>query len=116
MNKLPFSMRHGVLPVLGLALLGGCAVGPDFVRPAPPDTDRYTRETPAAATVEADGRAQQFIAGAPLPSDWWQLFGSSQLDAVVWLAVTNNPTLQAAEASLRQSQDNLRAGYGVFYP
>ena len=116
MNKLPFSMRHGVLPVLGLALLGGCAVGPDFVRPASPDTHRYTRETPAAATVVADGRAQQFIVGVPLPSDWWRLFGSPQLDAVVWLAVTNNPTLQAAEASLRQSQDNLRAGYGVFYP
>ncbi|HET6514489.1 MAG TPA: efflux transporter outer membrane subunit, partial [Thermodesulfovibrionales bacterium] len=28
----------------------------------------------------------------------------------------NNQTLQAAQASLRQSQDNLRAGYGVFYP
>ena len=28
----------------------------------------------------------------------------------------NNPTLQAAEASLRQSQDNLRAGYGLYFP
>jgi NodT family efflux transporter outer membrane factor (OMF) lipoprotein len=43
-------------------------------------------------------------------------FGSAQLDAVVRQAISNNPTLQAAEASLRQSQDNLRAGYGVFFP
>ncbi len=97
-------------------LLAGCAVGPDFVRPAPPDTDRYTREPQPSATIRANGQAQQFIAGAPLPSDWWRLFGSPQLDAVVWQAVTNNPTLQAAESSLHQSQDNLRAGYGVFYP
>jgi outer membrane protein TolC len=38
------------------------------------------------------------------------------LDAVVQQAISNNPTLQAAEASLRQSQDNLRAGYGLYFP
>ena len=101
---------------LFLALLSGCAVGPDFVRPAPPTTDRYTPGPPPAATPVADGLAQQFTSGAALPSDWWRWFGSPALDAVVWQAITNNPTLQAAEASLRQSQDNLRAGYGVFYP
>jgi len=31
-------------------------------------------------------------------------------------SVANNPTLQAAQASLRQSEDNLRAGYGIFFP
>ncbi len=31
-------------------------------------------------------------------------------------ALAHNPTLQASEASLRQSQDRLRAGYGVFFP
>jgi NodT family efflux transporter outer membrane factor (OMF) lipoprotein len=38
------------------------------------------------------------------------------LDAVVRQAISNNPTLQAAEASLRQSQDNLRSGYGLYFP
>ena len=52
----------------------------------------------------------------PLSADWWRLFKSAPLDAVVRQAIANNPTLQAAEASLRQSQDNLRAGYGVFFP
>ena len=51
-----------------------------------------------------------------LTADWWRLFRSPPLDAMVQQALANNPTLQAAEASLRQSQDNLRAGYGVFYP
>ncbi len=31
-------------------------------------------------------------------------------------STANNPTLQAAQASLQQSEDNLRAGYGIFYP
>jgi NodT family efflux transporter outer membrane factor (OMF) lipoprotein len=91
-------------------------VGPDFVRPPPPASDRYTREPLAAGTVPADGRAQQFAPDTALRADWWRLFGSAQVDAAVQEAAANNPTLQAAEASLSQSQDNLRAGYGVFYP
>ena len=99
-----------------LALLGGCTLGPDFVRPAPSDTDRYTREVLPAATVAADGQAQQFASHAVLMADWWQLFKSKPLNEVVRKALANNPTLAASEASLQQSQDNLRAGYGVFYP
>jgi NodT family efflux transporter outer membrane factor (OMF) lipoprotein len=38
------------------------------------------------------------------------------LDAIVQKAIANNPTLQASKASLRQSQDNMRAGYGMFFP
>ena len=99
-----------------MALLGGCAVGPNFVRPAAPDTDRYTHEAQPEATVKADGQAQHFTPGTDIPADWWRLFKSPQLDAVVRQAISNNPTLQAAEASLRQSQDNLRAGYGLYFP
>jgi NodT family efflux transporter outer membrane factor (OMF) lipoprotein len=99
-----------------LALMGGCAVGPNFVRPTPPDTDRYTHEAQSEATVAADGQAQHFTPGAEITADWWRLFKSPQLDAVVRQAISNNPTLQAAEASLRQSQDNLRSGYGLYFP
>ena len=99
-----------------MALLGGCAVGPNFVRPAAPDTDRYTHEAQPEATVKADGQAQHFTPGTDIPADWWRLFKSPQLDAIVRQAISNNPTLQAAEASLRQSQDNLRSGYGLYFP
>lgn len=97
-------------------ILSACAVGPNFARPAPPKAERYTREPLEASTAPADGHAQTFELDAPLSAEWWKLFGSSQLDAAVRLALANNPTLLAAEASLRGSQDNLRAGYGVFYP
>ncbi len=97
-------------------MLGGCAVGPNFVRPAPPDTDRYTSQPRPEPTVAADGQARHFTPGAAITPDWWRLFKSAPLDALVRQAISNNPTLQAAEASLRQSQDNMRAGYGVFFP
>ena len=38
------------------------------------------------------------------------------LDAIVGQALAGNPGLEAARATLRQSQDSLRAGYGVFFP
>jgi NodT family efflux transporter outer membrane factor (OMF) lipoprotein len=106
----------GALGLVAAALLGACAVGPDFVRPAAPDADRYTRETPLPATVTAEGVAQHFAPGAALPADWWRLFKSPALDAAVQQALAHSPTLQAAQATLRQSQDLLRAGDGVFYP
>ena len=81
-------------------MLSGCAVGPNFVRPAAPDTDRYTHELQSEATVKADGQVQYFTSSNTLIADWWKLFQSPELNAVVNRAITNNPTLQASEASL----------------
>lgn len=96
--------------------LGACAVGPDFVRPAGPATQRYTYEEEPAGTIAAGAGAQHFKHGAQIAADWWRLFNCPKLDAVVMQSIANNPTLQAAQAALRQSENNLRAGYGIFYP
>ena len=116
MNTFRSFIQRGAGLAVILVMLGGCAVGPDFVRPTPPNTDRYTHEAQPEATVAADGQVQHFTTGTEIPADWWKLFRSTQLDAIVQQAISNNPTLQAAEASLRQSQDNLRAGYGLYFP
>jgi NodT family efflux transporter outer membrane factor (OMF) lipoprotein len=108
---------RGVLSgVMAAAFLGACAVDPNFSRPAPPAVQAYTHEPLAETTFTADSRTQHLTPGAAVPSDWWRLFGSAQLDASVEEALAHNPTLEASEASLRESQDNLRAGYGVFFP
>jgi len=96
MNNFRSSVQRGAGLGAIMALLGGCAVGPDFVRPAPPDTDRYTSEPRPETTVAADGNAQHFMSGAEIAADWWRLFQSAPLDAVVRQALSNNPTLQAA--------------------
>lgn len=94
----------------------GCAVGPDFVRPSPPPVDRYTQDSDPTATISADGQAQHFNMGGTVLDDWWRMFNSETLNAVISEAIVGNPTLKAAQATLRQSQENLRAGYGVFFP
>jgi len=114
------SLIHGLtnsLCLIALALfMTGCAVGPDFVRPKPPAATQYTHEQTPEQTTTADGQAQRFQIGAKIAEDWWRLFKSPELDAVVRKAIDENPSLQSALSSLRQSQDNLRAGYGVFFP
>jgi len=117
-NNLMSPSRRAVTawaPLL-LLLLSACAAGPDFVRPEAPPGDRYMREAQPAGTIAADGQVQQFRQGETIAADWWRLFNSAELDAAVKEGIANNPNLQAAQASLRQSQSNLKAGYGVFYP
>ncbi len=103
-----------------IIILSGCAAGPDFRPPEAPKADTYTaaplpRET-AASPVEG-GEAQHFIAGGNIPDQWWSLFGSESLDKVIRLALSESPTLTAAEAALRQAQENLNAKIGsVIFP
>ncbi|HUN76361.1 MAG TPA: efflux transporter outer membrane subunit [Steroidobacteraceae bacterium] len=104
-----------VAAVLACAL-GSCAVGPNFHRPAPPAGTHYTSARDPSTTVSAQGVAQHFTPGAQVANDWWRLFNSKALQAIVSEALASNPGLQAAQASLRGSEYNLRAGYGIFYP
>ena len=93
----------------------GCAVGPDFHRPAAPVERAYTPEA-AGSTAVADGKSQRFVEGQTIEGDWWRILRSPALDAIVSRVLANNPGLDAARATLRESQDNLRAGYGVYFP
>ncbi|HEX8956507.1 MAG TPA: efflux transporter outer membrane subunit, partial [Burkholderiaceae bacterium] len=68
------------------------------------------------STVDADGEAQVFVRGTHPRQDWWRAFRSPEIEDLVDQAMKGNATLSAAEASLRQSQDSLRAGYGIFFP
>ncbi|HEU0188011.1 MAG TPA: hypothetical protein VFR06_08985, partial [Gallionellaceae bacterium] len=91
-------------------LLGGCAVGPDFVKPDAPKATAYTPQPLPAETAATDataGGAQKFSAEAALPADWWKLFNSPQLNALVERAIRNSPTIASAQAALRQSQQNV---------
>jgi NodT family efflux transporter outer membrane factor (OMF) lipoprotein len=101
-------------------LVSGCAVGPDFEHPPPPEVTRYTPEplaprTTATAGVQ-DGQAQHFINGRDLPGEWWRLFGSRPLNSLVQKSLIANPNLQAAQAALRQAQELVAAQKGKFFP
>ncbi|SOY54512.1 efflux transporter outer membrane subunit [Cupriavidus taiwanensis] len=102
------------------ALLCGCAVGPDFRVPAPPDDAGYVPGPQPVATVAADGadapgqaHAQTLAAGADVPAQWWTLFRSPALDATIRSALAASPTLAQARARLLEAQENLAARTGA---
>jgi NodT family efflux transporter outer membrane factor (OMF) lipoprotein len=101
------------------ALVCGCAVGPDFAPPSPPDVAGYTPGRALARTAAADvsgGEAQRFAKGRDIPGDWWRLFGSRPVRTLIERALKNNPDLAAAQAALRVAQANLAAGKGAYFP
>ncbi|OXH81796.1 hypothetical protein CA831_38825, partial [Burkholderia multivorans] len=64
-------------------------------------------------TVAAQGVAQQFDVGAAPVPQWWRLYRSSALDALVDEGLRANPTLAATEKTLAAAQQELRAQIGA---
>ena len=105
---------------LTAALLAGCAVGPDFKQPHAPPVAGYA-ETPlpqeTAASPGPGGAAQRLIPDRDIPAEWWTLFHSPPLDQLIRRALADSPTLVASQATLRQSQEIVRAQIGgVLFP
>jgi NodT family efflux transporter outer membrane factor (OMF) lipoprotein len=112
------------LPCLALCLaaallLADCEVGPDFERPAPPAVTGYTPEPLTTQTASAPvpgGESQLFVRSLDIPGQWWTLFHSPALNALVEQAIAANPSLQAAQAALRQARENVYAAQGSLFP
>jgi NodT family efflux transporter outer membrane factor (OMF) lipoprotein len=104
----------------GAALVSGCAVGPDFTAPAPPDLDRYTREPMPARTASTEedpfGGAQHLELDRDITGDWWTLYRSRPLSSLVETSLKANPNLQATLAALRAANETARAQEGRFFP
>ncbi len=64
----------------------------------------------------AQGEAQRFVAAQDIPFEWWTLFQSQPLDALIKRAFKANPNIDAAQAALRQAQEYAAARQGFFYP
>jgi len=104
---------------LVLLALSACAVGPDFAPQPAPDVTRYTPEAKLSPTVSSDvaaGAAQKFDTGRDIPGEWWKVFHSRELDALIAEALRSNPSLEAAQAALWQAKENLYAQRGSLLP
>ncbi len=110
-------------PLLGAALmlatLAGCTVGPDFHVPPAPASTRFTEAAPperTAAAATVGGEAQHLGPDRDIPGDWWELFRSPQIVALVSQALRANPDIAAAQATLRQARETTRAEQGALFP
>jgi len=102
-----------------LLLLTGCVVGPDFKRPAPPEVAGVTAQPPPATVGTPGvpgGAAQRFVPGAEISGDWWTLFHSKTLSALIDQALANSPDLKAAHAALRAAHEGVLAQRGAYLP
>lgn len=109
MTALPLSFCKRAAPLAAACLAAACTMGPDFQAPDPPSAGRYTTGPQPASTIAADGVAQRFVDTRDLPADWWTLYASPKLDALVRAALDASPTLPQARARLAQAQEDLNA-------
>jgi NodT family efflux transporter outer membrane factor (OMF) lipoprotein len=111
----PRSVAALVAPFLTTA----CVVGPNFKPPAPPAVSSYEpkpQQTTVATPGVPSGEAQHFINGADIPAEWWTLFHSKELNALIEDALAHNADLKAAEAALLVAHETTLAQRGAFAP
>jgi NodT family efflux transporter outer membrane factor (OMF) lipoprotein len=100
-------------------LAASCAVGPRYHRPEAPENADYAPapllETSASAPIHG-GEAQRLVSGRDIPFEWWELFRSPALNALVERAFRANPTIAFAQAALVQAQELVYAQQGYFFP
>lgn len=106
-----------LIMVLSGIAVSGCMVGPNFHTPNAPQVSRYNehplpKQTAATPRAGKGGLAQTYVDGKDLPAEWWYLFHSQDINALVETGLRNSPNLMAAEAALRQAQENLNAQIG----
>jgi NodT family efflux transporter outer membrane factor (OMF) lipoprotein len=104
---------------LAAALLAGCAVGPNFKKPAAPEVSGYTPTPPATTSGAANvagGEAQRFLSGKDIPGEWWVLFHSQPLNDLIERSLKANPDIRAAQAALDVARENVLAQKGAYYP
>jgi NodT family efflux transporter outer membrane factor (OMF) lipoprotein len=102
-------MRGRGAGLVGLAvlLLGGCMVGPDYMKPSAPLTPTYK---------EADGWK------VAEPSDhlprgrWWVIYGDPELDQLEEEVATANQNLKIAEARLREARAMVLFNRAALFP
>jgi multidrug efflux system outer membrane protein len=88
--------------VLACAALAGCAVGPDYERPA--------TELPGVFTEPDVGEART------LRSDWWKLYGDPALDELIATALERNADIRFAVARIEEADANMRVANAAFLP
>jgi len=96
--------------VLGLALLvlmGGCVVGPDYVRPAVVAPEAFK---------EGDGWVIAHPREDAFRGPWWERFGDPALNALEVRVSAANQNLMVAEANYRQASALVREARSAYFP
>lgn len=90
-----------------VALLNGCALGPDFLRPSVQVPTEY-REAKGWKAAEPQDQAQT--------TAWWEHYNDPVLNDLVQQVAISNQNVLAAEAQYRQAQALLSGSRAAWFP
>ncbi|MFZ5572662.1 MAG: efflux transporter outer membrane subunit [Thermodesulfobacteriota bacterium] len=94
-----------VITAIALATLSGCAVGPDYIRPRPPEMKEWIeQEDPRIKREPADLAA------------WWKRFNDPVLDSLIEHAFRQNLSLRMAGIRILEARAQLGIAVGNQYP
>lgn len=99
--------KHALAPLVVAALLTGCAVGPDYVRPDAPLPTRFHGQ---AALDQRNAATRADLVG------WWKGFGDPKLAQFVDLALEQDLDLAQASARVLQARAGLGAANAALLP
>ncbi len=97
-------------------LLSGCAVGPDFKASTLPSDQHPMTRAGFSEQTDAGAPVQRWDSHHEVTNPWWKSWGSAHLNALIETAFKHNPTLQSAEAALRQAHENTAAQFSSYFP
>ncbi len=100
---------------VGVALLSaGCALGPNYKRPAAPVPPAYKEQLAAEATAESWKAAEP--RDEALRGKWWEAFGDPELNALEDQAGVSNQNVAQAEAAFRGARAAVRGARAELFP
>lgn len=108
-------MRRAVLAAVCALGLAGCMVGPKYSKPAVPVAPAFSEQPPKEFT-ESAGWKQAQPADTTIRADWWQLFGSEELNGLEAQVDPGNQTLKAAEARFQQARTLVTVNRSGLFP
>lgn len=98
---------------LTLAIISGCAVGPDYHRPAPLGTNSVPTHFESASGITW----QTVEPSAHLPKvSWWEAFHDPSLNELEAQAVVDNQSLRAAAARLDVARADVQIAQSDYFP
>ncbi len=101
-------MRRTAAGILVLALVGSCAVGPDYQRPEAEVSAAYKEAKAGWKLAEPRDDASR--------GRWWEVFADPQLGALLDQVEVSNQNVLAAEARYRQARALAAASRAAFFP
>ena len=98
-------MRFLIALIVCAFIAGGCAVGPDYIKPSAPEPEQWLEQEDPRVQSETEDY-----------SKWWKVFNDPVLDTLIEKAYQQNPTLRIAGIRILEARAELGIAFGSQFP